>query len=149
MTRRDRVRQLRRIQEVRTVQRLAAEMETARALAHLSGLEQDRADKVERVRSAQAAWSQTVSGGSIRLDATKAWFDEVERGESELVALGELCRAARSASEAATDELAASMGRAEVADVMSRAAQRRLTLKLQAVTLDDLADRALHARPAS
>lgn len=79
---------LRRISQVRSAQRVAAEQAAAAAAAETQRLEASRAERAAGIDELQRCWRGSVSGPALDIAMVQAWAASIATGEAELAELG-------------------------------------------------------------
>jgi hypothetical protein len=137
----ERARVLRKVLEVREVQRQASELALAEAARAARRAAAAREAEVERLSGLQQAWSRSLAAPPIDLDLARAWVGAVVLGEAALKARGREADAADTARTGAGEALVAALAREAAADAVGRSAQRRLALRRDEASLAESDDR--------
>ena len=145
MRRKDEVSRLRAITEIRELQRVAAEMETARAAAILREKNEAKTDAERERQSSEEHWLDAVQAPAIRLDLMPLWSARVMRQ-------GESVQRSSADAEAASAELKrragnwhAAVARRDAADTLACEAAKDEQRRREEAALQESADR--HIRP--
>lgn len=141
MNRRGKSKTIKKIFEVRKVQRLAAEMQVMQATAKLRQLDASREESVNRLRSDFDCWSQVVSGPSLGLHFAGAWSNVILRGEAELGGINAQIGKAEDERTRRGEEWRAAQARADAAKAMGDRALRHERRLREEAELADVADR--------
>ena len=141
MRRRRELATMRKIVEVRDLQRLAAEMRAARAAEALTALDEKRAEGERRLDTEQARWAEWVGRPSLDLQMTNALSSLVLAEQDGLQRLdGEIAEAQEVKTTAAEDWMQAS-ARLETAEDLTKAAARRVRRWREEAALVEAHDR--------
>lgn len=150
MRRGENSRTLKTLVEVRTVQRLGAEMALSRADAALRRREAEREQALQQLTADQQHWADAVEGASLGLSLARAWAGDILTGEETLRRKqDEVARAREERAERASEWRAAD-ARCEAISEIAREAGRRDARRRDEAALSDLEDRFAHwnrARP--
>ena len=138
----DDVRALGRIVEVRRIQRLAAEMQVADAVAAIHQLEGSRGENLDRLWEQEASWSREVSGGRFNLHLASVWSSAISIGEATIRQLSSRIDDAEDNKKRRCEDLHVAIARADAAEDLAKAASRRLTRLRDEASLAEMADRA-------
>ena len=135
------IRTLNRILDVRLVQRMAAEMEVARADAALRDLEARRCESLGVLQEEQESWSGSVAGSPINLDMAACWSSAILEREAGLRSLDTQVAGAEDDKRRMNGAWRDSMAREDVAESLARSARRSARRRREESALGDLADR--------
>jgi hypothetical protein len=135
------VRTLRKIAEVRSIQRQSAEAEVARAAAATRRVEAQRAARLARLESSEQGWAALLGAPTLNLSLAAAWSAEVLDGEAELGRADANLALARDEQSQRNGAWSQAIARADNADDMARNAARRASRRREEAALAELADR--------
>jgi hypothetical protein len=133
------------IAEVRRVQRLAAEMDVARAASVLRALGFKREAQVETLQADQSAWARSVSS-SFNLPLAQVWARAVFDGEGALVGLDHEIRSGEREKEQASDSWRTALARFDAVEALAASAMREARRRRDEDALNDLTDAASQRR---
>lgn len=144
MARRDKTRMLRRIVEVRAVQRQAAEQKVAEANQALARLDARQAAQRNALADHHRQWQAALGAPSLSLPLMQAWSFEVLKGEADLLqTAGEIERARdEKADRSRAWHIASAL--ADAADAVAGRAETLDRRRLDEARLNEVSDRFAH-----
>lgn len=141
MRTRARVNALRKIAQLRDLQRVAAEMEAARASARLHGLDADRDECLAVLGTDEKSWAAQLTGATINVGMALAWSDAVRNREGDIHRMNQEIWSAESDRSDRIAELQRAVAQADVAGQLASKARRDMARKHEEAVLNDLGDR--------
>lgn len=141
MTLPDKLVAVRKVAQIRQVQRERAELDAARASARLRELYEQRREEAGAQRLRQAEWIQSLAGRLLSLPLAQAWAANIASGATLLTQIdGQIIEASRQKDETASDWRAA-QARSEAADLIATDIERRMRRLREEATMNELVDR--------
>jgi hypothetical protein len=137
---------LRKIVEVRFVQRRAAEIEVVRAAAHLARTRVHRDVSKENLNLDQRCWSQTVSEPSMSVHLALTWSAAILAGEATLRRMEEKVVSADAEKSRRGGDWCAAQARLQAAQDLANSASKKVRRLREETALNHLADRLLQRR---
>ena len=125
MPNRNDVKTMRRIAEVRALQRQAAEQRAAGAASEQRKLEGQRKDAAEHLGEEEQSWSVSLSSSSLDLHLAGAWSASIRTGHDSLGRLDQQVRNAADESARQRDAWRTAIACSEAAEAMADAASAR------------------------
>jgi hypothetical protein len=140
---------LRKIVEMRGVQRLAAEMGVARANAALAEVEVRREGWSRRLRDDQKSWSESLANRALSVEIVGAWAMAIHDGEAALRVIGGEITAAEQVRAERAETWGQALAREKAAEKIAATAMRKMLRRREETALGDAEDRfAQRRRPA-
>lgn len=136
------VRAIRKVQEVRLVQRMAAELAVGRAGLALVEAEAERGRRAEQLDQDQAAWAQSMTARPFGLEVALAWSAEVLKSQAGLIEADAEAREAAAEKDRKAGDWRGALAREDAADDVARTLFGRVRRAREEALLNELADRA-------
>ncbi len=133
---------IKKVQEVRLVQRMAAELAVGKAKAALAAAQTAREDVAAQLAQDQTAWSRSMSTRPFTPEVAAAWSAEVLRSQTRLTEAETHVTTADEEKARRSGEWRDAMAREDTAKAVARPLFARVRRAREETLLAELADRA-------
>jgi adenine-specific DNA methylase len=143
------LRDMRRIAEIRELQRKRAEADAFEATSRTATAEGNRNKVRDMLDEKIQCWNMSVSGSNFDLGATQFWADAIGTGSIDLAETENKLNDSRDADKRARNEWARALGYAEQSRSAERSAQKGYNNRLSELRLTEMADQFTHRAAVS
>ena len=140
MRSRDDVKTMKKIAEVRAIQRQTAELRAATAAELERKLDSQRSDAVARLTDDEGRWSASLSSSSLNLHVLGAWAAAIRTGQADLRHLDSRIREASDQGDRLRADWRKAIACSDTAKAMARKALIRRERRREEAALADFAD---------
>ncbi|HEY0959837.1 MAG TPA: hypothetical protein VGE05_11290 [Novosphingobium sp.] len=146
MSPRERVQQLQAIEDIREVQRLAAEIEALRGAREVEARLQDQMERARQLENAETGWRQSIAQGLLGDRTTAAWSHAVQQEIDRLAVAEKHVAAAHATNAKARQGWEEASVRSRLAHQFTTAASRKFRLQQEERRSAELVDQYLIRR---